>query len=372
MRPIANSIYDWLHRRLIWCLLLVYALGALWPEFGLWIRGASASGHSSGWMLKVMLGLLVFNAGLGLDVSQFPQLIRRWRVLAAALVAGAVVPVASVLALGAVWVSVGLTATAAGVVFGLAVVAAMPAAVSSTAWSQNADGNLALSLGLVFLSTIISPLVASGVLGVASGLLTSMSETCSADAAHVAAVFLALWVVGPALGGIVVRGIVGSGRIHGIKPYLKLVNLANLLMLNYANAALCLPGVVRQPAWPTLAMVLLPVVGLTLIAYMTGELVARINRVDRTQRTSLLFGAGMRNNGAALVLVSTSLADPGIVLLPIIFYNLVQHLAAGVVDRYVVKGNGNGAAAADALPSGSQPENGRPSESSTESVNLRT
>src|SRR5207248_9478803 len=41
---------------------------------------------------------------------------------------------------------------------GLALVAAMPVAGSSTAWSQNNNGDLTVSLGLVLLSTLLSPL----------------------------------------------------------------------------------------------------------------------------------------------------------------------------------------------------------------------
>jgi len=40
----------------------------------------------------------------------------------------------------------------------------------------------------------------------------------------------------------------------------------------------------------------------------------------------------MSNNGTGLVLASVTLADHAMVTLPIIFYNLVQHLVAGAVD----------------------------------------
>ena len=51
-----------------------------------------------------------------------------------------------------------------------------------------------------------------------------------------------------------------------------------------------------------------------------------------------MFGLGMNNNGTGLVLASMALADHPRVMLPIIFYNLVQHLAAGVVDQ-LLRGN---------------------------------
>ncbi len=50
-----------------------------------------------------------------------------------------------------------------------------------------------------------------------------------------------------------------------------------------------------------------------------------------------MFGLGMNNNGTGLVLASMALADHPQVLLPIIFYNLVQHLIAGTVDRFLFR-----------------------------------
>ena len=48
-----------------------------------------------------------------------------------------------------------------------------------------------------------------------------------------------------------------------------------------------------------------------------------------------MFGLGMNNNGTGLVMASLALADHPRVLLPIIVYNLVQHLVAGAADRII-------------------------------------
>jgi bile acid:Na+ symporter, BASS family len=45
-----------------------------------------------------------------------------------------------------------------------------------------------------------------------------------------------------------------------------------------------------------------------------------------------MFGLGMNNNGTGLALASMTLAAHPRVMLPIIFYNLAQHLVAGGVD----------------------------------------
>ena len=45
-----------------------------------------------------------------------------------------------------------------------------------------------------------------------------------------------------------------------------------------------------------------------------------------------MFGLGMNNNGTGLVLASMALGSDPIMMLPIILYNLVQHVAAGCVS----------------------------------------
>jgi bile acid:Na+ symporter, BASS family len=51
-----------------------------------------------------------------------------------------------------------------------------------------------------------------------------------------------------------------------------------------------------------------------------------------------MFGLGMNNNGTGLVLAAANLSDHPAVLLPIIFYTLVQQIIAALVDRKIFKG----------------------------------
>jgi len=68
------------------------------------------------------------------------------------------------------------------------------------------------------------------------------------------------------------------------------------------------------------------------ISAASGYLLARTFRTDRNEMVSLMFGLGMNNNGAGLVLASMALGDHPQIMLPIIFYNLVQHLVAALID----------------------------------------
>jgi bile acid:Na+ symporter, BASS family len=143
------------------------------------------------------------------------------------------------------------------------------------------------------------------------------------------------WVLIPILAGIVGRRLIGDERYESAKPMLKLLTLANLLLLNYTNAAVSLPQMVAEPAWHFLALSLVIVVLLCLFAFASGWLVAAIFKFRRSQRIALMFGLGMSNNGTGLVLASMVLVEFPEAMLPLIFYTLAQNLVAGCVDFYL-------------------------------------
>lgn len=73
--------------------------------------------------------------------------------------------------------------------------------------------------------------------------------------------------------------------------------------------------------------------GLCITAFASGYGLSRLFKVDQAERVSLMYGLGMNNNGTGLVLASLVLASYPRVMVPIIFYNLVQHLVAGGVHE---------------------------------------
>ncbi len=328
-----------LHRNFIWFLLSSYVVAAVAPQVGLAIKSVSLgrftlfgeSIHVS--LPMLLLALLLLNAGLGVQTPQLRYLLRRPWVLVAGLAANLLIPIAYIFAVSQsmrLWHN---PDELQNILVGLALVASMPIAGSSTAWSQNANGDLSLSLGLVLFSTAFSPLTTPLALH-SVGLMTTgdYSEDLHELAASGTGGFLAVCVILPSVLGILLRGAAGAERIDRAKPTLKLLNSLNLLVLNYSNASVSLPESIRNPDPDFLTVILAIVCGLCVLAFTAGWVLARLFRADFAQRTSLMFGLGMNNNGTGLVLATMALADHPRVMLPIIFYNLVQHLVAGSVD----------------------------------------
>jgi BASS family bile acid:Na+ symporter len=64
---------------------------------------------------------------------------------------------------------------------------------------------------------------------------------------------------------------------------------------------------------------------------------SRLFGLERDDRTSLMFGLRMNNNGTGLVLASLALSSYPNIMVPIISYNLIQHIVAGIVNEAMNK-----------------------------------
>jgi BASS family bile acid:Na+ symporter len=324
-----------LHRHLLGLIIASYALAATCPALGLWLRqvriGAVAlgGGRLAISVPTLLLSFLLFHAGLRVRLERVREITRRPTVLLVGLVANLAVPVAYILTIMPAMSAWHNPTESGTLVLGLALVAAMPVAGSSTGWAQHSGGDMTLSLGLVLASTLLSPLTtpaAFRLLGAAApeGVALELHRLAGRDAGA----FLALWVLLPSVAGILVSSIVGHSRLREFDGWLKPAGPVVLLALCYSNASACLPQVFGTPDWDFLAVTIGFVVGLCALTFVSGHLLGRLLGAEPDAQAALMFGMGMNNNGTGLVLASAALASQPLVLLPIIIYNLAQHMAA--------------------------------------------
>ena len=152
-------------------------------------------------------------------------------------------------------------------------------------------------------------------------------------AAYGSGTFLGLWIVFPSLLGLSVRLVAPEAQLTTLMPVIKLINSVVLLLLNYSNGSVSLPQAVADRDYDFLAVTLAITVGLCVTAFSSGYGLSRLFKVDEAERVSLMYGLGMNNNGTGLVLASLALSAYPRVMVPIIFYNIVQHLVAGGVHE---------------------------------------
>jgi len=335
-----HALSQFVHHHLLWFLIGAYTIAAVFPTAGLWIRNVTfgdiplfqTKTHVS--LLLLLLATLMFNAGLGVKTSHLKSLARKTRVLLAGLTANLVIPMTYIFGVTLVMRLWYEPDEAQHILVGLALVAAMPIAGASTAWAQNSNGNMALSLGLVLSSTVLSPVITPVALQVFGEMASEEYEGVLQDlAAYGSAGFLGLWIVLPSILGLSVRFAVPEAQLSGIMPFIKLINSFVLVLLNYSNASVSLPQAVADRDFDFLAVTLGITTGLCFAAFASGYGLSRLFKVDEADRVSLMYGLGMNNNGTGLVLASLALASYPRVMVPIIFYNLVQHLVAGSVHE---------------------------------------
>lgn len=340
-----TEIQHAIHKYFIWIVISSYVVAGIFPGLGMSIRNADLGGIEIAQtkitmtVPAVLLALLLFNAGLGTRLHEFQKLAHHPRLLAAGVAGNVAVPLFFILSVSFLMLFWHNPEEVQQILTGLALIAAMPIAGASSAWAQNANGNLALSLGLILLTTLLSPILTPVVLH-AVGFVTAgdYSEDLHELASNGAGAFLGAWVILPSVLGLVAHVFLGEKRTALISPYVKLINSAILVTLNYSNAALSLPGVVSHPDLDFLVAILIIVGSLCSAMFAAGYLISRVFRAGRGSAASLMFGLGMNNNGAGLVLASLALSDHPSVMLPIIIYNLLQHLAASVVDKVLSRG----------------------------------
>jgi bile acid:Na+ symporter, BASS family len=339
-KGLVAGIVHFIHQYFIWVIVASYLVASVLPGLGLWIRHVNLGsvnlfgGELVFSLPLILLATLLFNAGLGVKTEELTRLFSKPSLLLGGVGGNLLTPllfIAGVSFLMRLWHN---PEEVQQILVGLALVASMPIAGASTAWAQNANGNLALSLGLVLLTTFLSPLLTPLVLH-AVGFVTTgdYSDDLHELASGSVVSFLGIWVILPSLLGILARRLMGENRFSELKPILKLGNYIVLVVLNYSNASLTLPQALSQPDVDFLVLILVIVTMLCLAAFASGYLLASFFHADRNGRVSLMFGLGMNNNGTGLVLASVALVDHPQVMLPIIFYNLVQHLVASIVDH---------------------------------------
>src|SRR5215831_17801650 len=230
-----SSLAHFLHLRLLWLLVAIYTLAAFMPDPALALRQiciAPATLGSSLTLPSLLLGFLLFNAGLGARFSALRRIRHCSLVMGAGTLVNLAAPFLALLAVSFCLRFWHNPAEYQNVLTGVVLIASMPVAGSSTAWAQNAEGDLTVSLGLVLLSTALSPMTTPLLLRAGSWMtagdwsrrLHKLSSQGTGD-------FLIAYVLMPAVAGVLTRLVIGDGRIRRIQPTIKIANTAVLVLL---------------------------------------------------------------------------------------------------------------------------------------------
>jgi bile acid:Na+ symporter, BASS family len=324
-----------LHRYFLPVLLAVYIFAGLLPGPGSYIREFAVRfpGGSQERVSMLLLAVLLFCAAAVIELEEIRELIAHPSTLLAGLLACWFGPVLLVVLTGSLLPSSAGGAPTEGLLVGLALVAAMPVANSSAGWTQNARGNVTLSLGLIVLSILLSPLATPSLLKL-MGLALSATDT-----AHIQEVVtrfsgsrFILWVILPSLAGAAVAWRVGPQRISAAKPWFRIISLTCILVLNYANASLAVQNIWESGEIGVTAIAMLLACAVSLVGIVLAAIQTRATHLPWGTGLALMFSLSMKHTGLALVLAGEILKDEPRVILVILLTTLAQHVAAAAID----------------------------------------
>jgi len=338
-----DQLAKFAHRHFLWLLVASYVLAACWPAPGIamrhweWSSARLANVPVSTPLL--LLAIMLFAAALLTDLGQVRVVLRHPLILAAALLAVWIGPALLVFVAGRFIPSVLAAPETSGLLVGFALVAAMPVANSSVGWTQNAGGNLALSLALVVVSISLSPWLTPRLLALL-GMSLSARERSFIEAlvTQFSGIFFIMWVILPTAAGFTLRILMTPTRVIAARSAIALASAAALLLLNYINSAVALPQVLNKPA-ALLATTAILAASLSIIGLVLGWTIARLFHFRPETRAALMFGLSMKHTGLAIILASAVLRDQPIAILLIALATLMQHLLAGIAHWCMNRGH---------------------------------
>jgi len=246
------------------------------------------------------LVVMMFAMGLGLTPADFARVLKQPR--AALLGVTGQLVVLPALAL-AVAISLPLSPTVAA---GLMLLAACPGSSSSNALAHLARGDLALSISLTAVSSLVAFAWLPAVLALALPLLDREAAGITLPFAGTVG-HLALTIAAPIVAGLVARGLRPDLAERWRGPLLKgsigvLLLLIAALPFGLAARGVDLASLLRQ-ATGAVVLLLAATTGLALLA-------ARAARLDRSQSVTLALEVGIQNFNLAMVVALQLLREP--------------------------------------------------------------
>ena len=256
-----------------------------------------------------LFAFLTLVNGMGVSIFDFPRVLRRPRPI--------------FLFMLCVYIIFPLTVTAAArllfssspdTVTGFILLYAIPTAVVGCVWSGIYNGNAALSLAMLIIGTLLSPVATPYTVRI---LAASHIEIDTAGM-----MLSLLWmVVIPSIAGIAInfatKGECTKHAVPCLKPFTKIA----LLLVIAINSSQVAEDLLASLSWTYLPQFAASF-AFAFMGFIIAHAVAKLGRLDRKDMVSMTFASGMKNISAAMV-IAIDFFPPAAVL-PIIFGIVLQ------------------------------------------------
>ena len=293
--------------------LMAALLAFLIPDAGLWI--------STGW-IDYLLMIVMFGMGLTIRIDDFKVVFTRPKdVIVGCIAQFTIMPMAAYVLAKAFGLEAGLMA-------GVILVGCCPGGTASNVISYFAKGDVALSVGMTAVNTLLAPLVTPFL------VFLALNETVEVDTVGM---FLSMVkvVLAPLILGFAITYMRPevTDKASGALPLISVIAIALIVMCVISHSV---------DRLMTCGLAVFAVVALhNLIGYAAGYGASILAGMDRTRRRTLAIEVGMQNSGLATSLASTSFPSLAMATVPgaifSVWHNISGAILAGFFSRRAEK-----------------------------------
>lgn len=263
--------------------------------------------------ISALLGVIMFGMGLTLRPADFTLVLVRPQAVLLGLVAQfTIMPVAG-------WALAELLQLPPLLLVGMVLVGAAPGGTASNVIVYLARGDVALSVAMTSVSTLLAPFVTPLL------VLWLAGPTLPVDAGGLLVSILQVVLV-PVVLGIVVRALL-SRVVEKVLPLLPLISVAGIMIVVFAVVGANADALLSTGALVVLAVVLHNLFGLTL-----GYTAGKVLRLPESSRRAASIEVGMQNSGLSAALATAHFAP--LAALPAALFSVWHNISGAAVASF--------------------------------------
>jgi bile acid:Na+ symporter, BASS family len=292
--------------------------------FAVWVLLASILGWVSpaafAWVgprIPLLLGVIMFGMGMTLRLEDFRALmVRPWEVLGGVVAQYTIMPLLAVL-------MVALFALPADLAVGVILVGTCPGGTASNVITFLARGDVALSVAITSVSTLIAPFL--------TPLLTLWLAGAYVEVT-IGALFLSIVkiVILPIVLGLLARRLLGA-RAARLTQMLPVISVAAIALI-VAFVIGANEGAIGRASWRVFGAVMAH----NLVGLALGYLAAVLAGLSPAKRKAVCFEVGMQNSGLAVALATVHF-NP-LAAVPGALFSLWHNLSGSLLATYWSRG----------------------------------
>lgn len=210
---------------------------------------------------------------------------------------------------------------------GLLLFALIPVGVNSAVWTVMFGGNLALSLSVIIIDTLLSPFVLPASLLLLTGTQVEMDSVGMM-------VSLLQMIVIPSILGMAVNQLLKGELPKAWTPRFGMLSKIALILVVLINGGNVAPHF--QSIDAHLFRIMGAIILLATSAYVVSWLLARLGKFSEPDTVSIVFGGGMRNVSTGIVLAVAYF--PAAAAVPVVTSIFFQQIICAIFGHLIRKG----------------------------------